>query len=122
MASAPHRAHASGLQTLIEAGADLNVQVSESIRLSLEVLVCDKQDTDGCTPLTWAVHNNHYGNAQILLLAGAKWLVSPKSCTSFIPHLAFRKNILDVKGRTALQHAMSSKMALLFGDAEVQHL
>merc|ERR1712166_652058 len=33
MASAPHRAHESGLQTLIEAGADLDVQVSASIRL-----------------------------------------------------------------------------------------
>ena len=47
--------------------------------------------------MIWAVHNNHYQNAKILLEAGASW-----------------QEIRDVKGRTALDHALSSKMRKLF--------
>ena len=55
------------------------------------------QDADGCTPLIWAVHNNHYENAQLLLEAGAAW-----------------SEVRDAKGRTAKEHALSSKMRSLF--------
>lgn len=83
MCSAPHRPQKAALQALLNAGADLDVQ-----------------DADGCTPLVWAVHNNHFENAQMLLKAGASW-----------------KELRDNKGRTAADHAISSKMKQLFGEA-----
>jgi len=51
---------------------------------------------DGCTPLIWAVHNNHYENAKMLVDAGA----------SLTP--------VDLKGRTAKEHALSQKLRSLF--------
>lgn len=54
------------------------------------------QDVDGCTPIVWAVHNNHFQNAKMLIDAGAD------------------VTLKDVKGRVAKDHAMSSKMRSLF--------
>jgi len=79
MCSAPHNPQHEVLTALIKAGAQL-----------------DPQDADGCTPLVWAVHNNHYENAKALLDAGANAL------------------LLDVKGRTAKEHAISKRMRELF--------
>jgi ankyrin repeat protein len=77
--SEPHNPQLKALKVLIKKGAKLNVQ-----------------DVDGCTPLIWAVHNNHFENAKVLIDAGADM------------------TLIDVKGRVAKDHAMSQKMRSLF--------
>ena len=58
MSSAPHNPQPAALKALIAAAKSHGTGINE-------------QDVDGCTPLIWAVHNNHYVNAKILIDAGA---------------------------------------------------
>jgi len=83
MANAPHSPQVDALKALLAAGANLNIQ-----------------DADGCTPLVWAVHNNHFTNAKILLDAGSD------------------TSLVDKKGRTVKDHAISQRMRALFAALE----
>lgn len=73
------------------------------LALSVEGVIVDPVDADGCTPLVWAVHNNHYDQAQMLLEAGADVLHR------------------DEKNRTVKDHAATSKIKGLIKTWERKH-